>query len=40
MPRGILLRAKGLFWIASRPDEIFNFSQAGGSSRLENAGVW
>lgn len=38
-PAGII-RAKGLFWLASRPDEALNFSQAGGSSRLEKAGVW
>jgi G3E family GTPase len=38
-PAGIL-RAKGLFWLASRPDDAINFSQAGGSSRLERAGVW
>ncbi|SHF80079.1 GTP-binding protein [Chryseobacterium vrystaatense] len=38
-PEGIL-RAKGLFWIASRPDDALNFSQAGGSFRLEKAGVW
>ncbi|MFN7882677.1 MAG: GTP-binding protein, partial [bacterium] len=25
---------------ASRPDDAINFSQAGGSSRLEKAGVW
>lgn len=35
-----IIRAKGLFWLASRRDEAFNFSQAGGSSRLETAGVW
>jgi G3E family GTPase len=35
-----IIRAKGLFWIASRPNEALNFSQAGGSSRMENAGVW
>lgn len=35
-----LIRAKGLFWLASRPDEAISFSQAGGSSRLEPAGVW
>lgn len=35
-----VIRAKGLFWLASRPDEAINFSQAGGSSRLERAGVW
>ncbi len=38
-PAGVI-RAKGLFWLASRPDEAINFSQAGGSSRLEKAGVW
>ena len=35
-----IIRAKGLFWLASRPDDAFNFSQAGGSSRIERAGVW
>jgi len=35
-----IIRAKGLFWLASRPNEALNFSQAGGSSRLEKAGVW
>lgn len=38
-PSGVI-RAKGLFWLASRPDTALNFSQAGGSSRLESAGVW
>ena len=38
-PSGVI-RAKGLFWLASRPDDAINFSQAGGSSRLEKAGVW
>ncbi|MFD2595658.1 GTP-binding protein [Sphingobacterium griseoflavum] len=38
-PAGII-RAKGLFWIASRPDAAINFSQAGGSLRIENAGYW
>lgn len=38
-PAGII-RAKGLFWLASRREEALNFSQAGGSSRLETAGVW
>ncbi|WBX98019.1 GTP-binding protein [Chryseobacterium gambrini] len=38
-PEGVM-RAKGLFWIASRPDDALNFSQAGGSFRLEKAGVW
>jgi len=35
-----IIRGKGLFWLASRPDDAINFSQAGGSSRLEKAGVW
>ncbi len=35
-----IIRAKGLFWLASRSDDAINFSQAGGSSRLEKAGVW
>ncbi|QHW00740.1 GTP-binding protein [Spirosoma endbachense] len=38
-PAGIL-RSKGLFWLASRPDDALNFSQAGGSLRAESAGVW
>ncbi|MFT4095094.1 MAG: GTP-binding protein [Niabella sp.] len=35
-----VIRAKGLFWLASRPNDAINFSQAGGSSNLEQAGVW
>ncbi len=35
-----VIRAKGLFWLSSRPHDAINFSQAGGSSRLEKAGVW
>ncbi len=35
-----IIRAKGLFWLASRPNDALNFSQAGGSSRLDHAGVW
>jgi G3E family GTPase len=38
-PNGVI-RAKGLFWLASRQNDAINFSQAGGSSRLEKAGVW
>ncbi len=38
-PAGII-RAKGLFWLASRPNDAINFSQAGGSLRIEKAGVW
>ena len=35
-----IIRSKGLFWTADRPGDAQNFSQAGGSSRLEDAGVW
>lgn len=38
-PSGVI-RAKGLFWLASRPNDAINFSQAGGSLRIERAGVW
>lgn len=37
---GGIIRAKGLFWLASRRDDALSFSQAGGSSRMEKAGVW
>lgn len=35
-----VIRSKGLFWLASRPEQAINWSQAGGSMRAENAGVW
>ncbi len=35
-----IIRSKGLFWLASRPDMAMNWSQAGGSLRAEKAGVW
>lgn len=35
-----IIRSKGLFWTANEPDNAMNFSQAGGSSRMESAGVW
>lgn len=35
-----IIRSKGMFWLASRPGDAINFSQAGGSSRIERAGVW
>ena len=38
-PAGII-RSKGLFWIASRPNDALNWSQAGGSLRAEGAGIW
>ena len=35
-----IIRSKGLFWIASRPDQALSWSQAGGSLRADSAGVW
>lgn len=35
-----IIRSKGLFWIASRPNDAINWSQAGGSLRADKAGVW
>ncbi|MVT08032.1 GTP-binding protein [Chitinophaga tropicalis] len=35
-----IIRSKGLFWLASRPEDALNWSQAGGSLRAERAGVW
>ncbi len=35
-----IIRTKGLFWLAPMPDRALNFSQAGGSLRIENAGTW
>lgn len=35
-----VIRSKGLFWLASRPDIAYNWGQAGGSLRTERAGVW
>lgn len=35
-----IIRSKGLFWIASRPNVAINWSQAGGSVNAEPAGVW
>jgi G3E family GTPase len=35
-----VIRSKGLFWLASRPAQAINWSQAGGSSKAEGAGVW
>ena len=37
---GNIIRSKGLFWIASRPNDAINWSQAGGSLRADKAGVW
>lgn len=35
-----IIRSKGLCWIASRPEQAINWSQAGGSMKAEGAGVW
>lgn len=35
-----VIRTKGLFWLAPMPDKALNFSQAGGSLRIESAGIW
>lgn len=35
-----VIRSKGLCWIASRPEQAINWSQAGGSMKAEGAGVW
>lgn len=35
-----IIRSKGLFWIASRPDQALVWSQAGGSLRADTAGTW
>jgi len=35
-----VIRSKGLFWLASRPDKALSWSQAGGSLRADSAGVW
>lgn len=35
-----IIRSKGVFWIASRPDEALNWNQAGGILRVDKAGAW
>ncbi|MBV8254877.1 MAG: GTP-binding protein [Chitinophaga sp.] len=37
---GNVIRSKGLFWLASRPEVAVNWSQAGGAVRAEKAGYW
>lgn len=36
----MIIRSKGLFWLASRPDQALIWSQAGGSLKADSAGVW
>ena len=35
-----IIRSKGLFWLASRPEQALIWGQAGGSLRTDSAGVW
>lgn len=35
-----IIRSKGLFWLASRPDQALSWGQAGGSLKADPAGVW
>ena len=35
-----IIRSKGLFWLASRPNQALIWGQAGASLRAESAGVW
>lgn len=35
-----VIRSKGLFWLASRPDQALMWSQAGGSLKAERYGRW
>ena len=38
-PNGVI-RSKGIFWLASRPEQALLWSQAGGSMRAERYGTW
>lgn len=35
-----IIRSKGLFWMASRPEQALIWGQAGGSLKADSAGVW
>lgn len=35
-----IIRSKGIFYLAAMPNQAINFSQAGGSLRIDLAGVW
>lgn len=37
---GNIIRSKGLFWLASRPEQALVWGQAGGSLKADSAGVW
>ncbi len=36
----VIIRSKGLFWLASRPEQALIWGQAGGSLKADSAGVW
>ncbi|MEM7574628.1 MAG: GTP-binding protein [Bacteroidota bacterium] len=36
----MIIRSKGLFWLASRPGQALVWGQAGGSLRADSAGLW
>jgi G3E family GTPase len=35
-----VIRSKGMFWMASRPEQALIWGQAGGSLKADSAGVW
>jgi len=35
-----IIRSKGMFWLASRPEQALSWGQAGGSLRADSVGVW
>ncbi|MCH2044930.1 MAG: GTP-binding protein, partial [Saprospiraceae bacterium] len=35
-----IIRSKGMFWLASRPEQALVWGQAGGSLRADSAGLW
>ena len=35
-----IIRSKGIFWLASRPEQALIWGQAGGSLKADSAGVW
>ena len=37
---GAVMRSNGLFWLASRPEEVMSWDQAGPSRRMALAGTW
>lgn len=37
---GTVIRSKGMFWLASRPEQALVWGQAGGSLKADSAGVW